>query len=198
LVGLTDDEIKGTTTEAEFEALLAERDKNHPEFKGWRLPTARENASFVGGPYDGDWVGWKNGNELYSYASSAWPYFYDNTGAPSTNPNAGVAGDPATGRFPVVTDEYNEAYSQILPAAGYRYHHEFSGVGTGTVQNTGTFGLYWSSTPGYGSIGHFLSVRLSVFPVVDSFNTGGKSIRCVRDSDNPLHPSYTGPRNPRP
>jgi hypothetical protein len=184
LVGLT-------STEAQKKS-IAELDAYD---SGWRLPTVYENISFVGGAPGASWQTWKVSDykdwedpeycdPVLTYTNTApdgtnkkWQYFYSALGVPTGG--YGSAASPATGRFPVVTDNYNkDAYSQILPVAGGTYST------TGEASYSPGYGVdYWANnSPSEFRNGLFLRITsASVNPVVFTLDDNrAAAIRCVR------------------
>jgi hypothetical protein len=170
LVGLTDYEASQMSIEQ-----LDDYDS------GWRLATARENVSFVGGALDyGTWQDWKAGDSWFSYSNATpdgtnvkWQYYYDSTGVRTTT--GGNSASPATGRFPVVSDNYdNGAFSKILPAAGKR-------IDIGAEFDHGVGGLYWSSTALSSSDGYCLEFGNTGVNACGNVKYAcGYAVRCVR------------------
>ncbi len=160
LVGLTAAQV-AAMTEEEFAARNS----------GWRLPTARENAAFVGGPAAATWDGTTN----YNYATSA---FDDGEGDVNTvnkgNPyDFFTAGTPGIAAFPVVTS-YAPANTQALPVTGFR------NVTTGAVTLQSLDGYWWSSTPASATNSHNVPFSaLTVRPGYSSAYAHGQAIRCV-------------------
>jgi hypothetical protein len=77
--------------------------------------------------------------------------------------------DPATRTF-----HKSDPANAILPAAGWR------GSSGGTVNNRGTRGYYWSSTPNDASYGYYLYVyRTLVYPASYTYYYYGFTVRCV-------------------
>ncbi len=103
-------------TESEKEAALDAYDS------GWRLSTEFESISFIGGPAVQSWspgvyVGYENG-PIDASNPVQMPFYYGSDGNPTTT--AGTSGNVATGRFPVESTADYTAYSQVIPAVGYR------------------------------------------------------------------------------
>jgi len=140
-------------------------------FSGWRMPTAKENAHFVGGP---NAAAWQPGNAAYNYSNSIYGLW-----TASSNPDTPVPPTGVTwggGWVPVLTPAsptVNIATGTFFPAAGNRN-------ATGSVINQGVVGAYWSNTPQSSGAGYFLNVNSSnVNPVDASAYTGGLPVRCV-------------------
>ena len=73
----------------------------------------------------------------------------------------------------LLTDKATNA-SLFLPAAGHRYAND------GTLNNAGTNGLYWSSTP-IGSSAYNLGFNSGYFSVSYNGRAAGFSVRCVAE-----------------
>jgi hypothetical protein len=155
---------------------------------GWRLPTAKENVIFVGGPASGiyadrwqNWVPDHGDRIVYMDAGSTEPqYDYYDRGK-TTNLPTGDADDPHLGAFPVVGNAENSAFSQILPAAGFRQPTDGS-LGQSQVTN----GYYWSSTPFHNNrvgnvYAYYLNMKYNeVRPTSSLSPSSGFGVRCVR------------------
>jgi hypothetical protein len=77
--------------------------------------------------------------------------------------------NPATRTF-----KMSDPANAVLPAAGFRYY-----IG-GTVDNRGTHGYYWSSTPVGSDGGHYLYFNSGlVYPSYSYYYGQGYAVRCV-------------------
>jgi uncharacterized protein (TIGR02145 family) len=138
---------------------------------GWRLPTARENANFVGGAAThSTWIDWRLGIDEYRYTDGAdnnttrW-HFWERSGAPTK-----------TGSYPVVADAFNAAFTQVLPGIKHRQYQY------GTIVDTSTRAHYWSSNPRSKDHGYNMTVGPDGTTPTHYSNQGyGMSIRCIRD-----------------
>jgi hypothetical protein len=133
---------------------------------GWRLPTALENALFVGGP-----LADKGSAVTYKYGTQNDGTYYDYYVDGST-----TDGTLACGRFPVEARGNTAAFSQKLPVTGRRG----GSYGAMMLKDNGN---YWSSTPASNTFASFLSFDKSTLTPVGISNpfNNGYPIRCVRD-----------------
>jgi hypothetical protein len=158
-------------------------------FTDYRLPTAVENVRFVGGAATGDanhtlWQIWQptsSHGSIYYYdpqqSSSDYYGNFDYWNHNGATPK-GTATDPNTGSFPVEANEtYSPgvaAFSQVLPAAGYRYGNE------GYLSSKGYYGYYWSSTAYSNTSGYNLYLSQWDLRPAQTSNYGtGLAVRCV-------------------
>ncbi len=161
---------------------------------GWRLPTVRENISFVGGSDSyNKWrdlgmaaeLGIERHYVLGNNTTDAWPYWRDNTDYPG-NPVSGFSNsdtDPRTCRLPVCTDAFNVEWSQILPIAGFL--DSVSGF-----FNQGA-GFYCSSTPLIDGQPNCFGLQIYeasqtwLHPHIKGTIRFGYNSRCVREDQSP-------------
>ncbi len=160
LIGLTDIQIKNAANAEALTALLEARPEAQ---KGWRLPTAKENVDFVGGPSAATW-----NTSDFNYSNLTYNYFIDN----SRN-----AGSPTNeGAFPVTIDGLIPAKSHRLPVTGFR-----DKVGSNPYPTNTPHGYYWSSVPQSRFGAHALYFNASVVhPAYRTDFSYGMPVRCVR------------------
>ncbi|MCL2561378.1 MAG: hypothetical protein FWE10_03530 [Rikenellaceae bacterium] len=160
LVGLSAAAIRGMTG--------AQVDEH---FSGWRMPSAEENALFVGGPNADTW---EPGGGTYSYINSTYGYWTDDTNPYTPVPSTGLTW--GGGWFPVLTPAspiVNIADGTFLPAAGMRNT-------SGSPVGQGISGQYWSSTPASATNAyHIYFSDYNVYPVVQEPQNSGYAVRCV-------------------
>ncbi len=134
---------------------------------GWRMPTAKEQANFIGGEPGGAWESWQPGTTYNGPINASYPY-YDH----ATSGATGTANDPHTGSFPVV-DCFQSQYSSVLPATGYVFY--------GIYNSDFRAGEYWSSTLYDNNNAYRLSFDASrVFLDQHQFFYGF-AVRCIRE-----------------
>ena len=123
----------------------------------WRMPTTREfNPEIYGG---GVWSDSKN---------TVWTPF-GSFGSTSCSADGQSTNISSGGTYTV------NGVSSRFPASGYRYL-------TGSLQNVGELGLYWSSSASNVQYGFFLSFdSRSVLPANSYNRQGGFIVRCVRN-----------------
>jgi len=178
LVGMTPAQIQAFTTDAQLYA--AE--------KGWRTPSAEENAKYMKGP-NPNWSSWTATGALsYSYnqgnttGGTTVANFYVNSNGTTGSGTTNYYSNPNVFWTPVIQGATpNSANGEKHPTPGFRHDSD-----NGTPLQVGTVGDFWSSTP-YSGAGvndptayAALITQTYIFPAGAHTATFYGSVRCVR------------------